>query len=280
MYSRILSGAIHGVDGAIIYVEADVSDGLPSFSLVGLLSSEVKEAGDRVRNALRNSGVQMAPKRITVNLSPADIRKSGAAFDLAIAVAVMCGFAYLDGHACESYLYLGELGLDGTIKPVRGVLSIMDAAMRQGISRCIVPAANLREAKLVDGMEVYGVAHLQDLIAYFQTQTPLCTEAEPETEAQAADVCPDFRDVKGQMLLKRAVMIAACGMHNVLIGGPPGSGKSMVAKRIPGILPDLTYQESLTLTKYTVCAGYTGIRVPCCERGRFGHRIIRFPTVR
>ncbi len=253
MYSSVMSGAIHGVDGAIIYVESDVSDGLPAFSLVGLLSSEVKEAGDRVRNAIRNSGIRMTPKRITINLSPADIRKSGSAFDLAIAVAVLCGYEYLNEKKCRQYLYLGELGLDGTIKPVKGVLPIVDAAMRQGITKCIVPVSNLKEAKLVKGMQVFGVDSLSDLISHFLRNVPMLTEAEDMMTLEKECVY-DFKDVKGQAFLKRAVTVAACGMHNVLIGGPPGSGKSMVAKRLPGILPDLTYQESLELTKiYSVC---------------------------
>ncbi len=257
MYCCIQSGAVYGVDGKMIHVEADVSDGLPSFSLVGLLSSEVREAEERVKNALRNSGFHMRAKHITVNLSPADLKKSGTGFDLPIAIAILCAYEYLPATLCDEYLFLGELGLDGEIKPVQGVLPVVDQAAVRGIKKCIVPYENLSEAGLVEKVQAYAGHCLKDVMQFFLCSEPLETAYKKEIRGKSCMHIPDMAEVKGQMALKRAVTISAAGMHNILIGGPPGAGKSMIAKRIPTILPELTYNESMELTKIYSAAGLT-----------------------
>ncbi|MBR6223484.1 MAG: YifB family Mg chelatase-like AAA ATPase [Lachnospiraceae bacterium] len=248
MYSIVKSGAIHGIDGMMIDVEADVSDGLPLFMLVGLLSSEVREAAERVKNAIRNSGFRLNAKHVTINLSPADVKKSGTAFDLAIAMAVMCGYGYVLPEQLEGVLFLGELGLDGDVKPVKGVLPIVDEAKKNGIRLVIVPLENLSEAKLVEGIECLGVKSYKELMEHFLNDGGLYTEYENENMISFTKE-HDLKDIKGQKTLRRALEIAVAGMHNILIGGPPGAGKSLIAKCIPGIMPELTYAESMELTK-------------------------------
>lgn len=257
MFNKIYSCAIRGVEGDLISVEADLSDGLPSFNMIGYLSEEVKEAQERVRTALKNAGFFLPPKRITINLSPADIRKEGTAFELAIATAVLCCLGWIEPMYVKDSLFLGELGLNGEIKPVKGVISRVYAAREAGLKRCFLAKENVIEGTVVKGMEIVGLHSVQELAAMFQNpETIQGSWFDPSVflENRGISDAVDFSDIRGQRLVKRASMIAAAGMHNILYIGPAGTGKTMAARRIPTILPPLTLEESIEVSKiYSIC---------------------------
>jgi len=258
MFSKVTSSAVLGVDGTLISVEADINDGLPMFTMVGYLSSSVKEAGERVRTALKNSGYRMPPKRITINLSPADIRKDGSGFDLPIAVAVLLSMGIVPSINMDSTLIIGELSLDGTVKPIHGVLSMVHHAYLMGYKSCIVPVNNAYEAALVKGMNVFCVKNLNEAIDFVKGEIYIkpieFNEAiESVNISSVNDV--DFADIKGQEMLKRGLEIAAAGFHNVLMTGAAGSGKSMLAKRVPTIMPHMSFEESIDVTKIYSISG-------------------------
>ncbi len=243
-----------GVEGRLIQVEVDVSDGLPCINMVGLLSSEVKEAGERVRTALKNTGHPIPPKRITVNLSPADIKKQGSSFDLPIAAAILANLGSFPAEQLQNRLVLGELGLDGAVRPVKGVLAVVLEAKRLGIRSCILPKENEQEGTMVEGIEIYGITDLEQLCEFLSGRRGIAAGmASKKTEEQNYSV--DFSEVNGQAVLRRAAEIAAAGMHNLMMVGPPGSGKTMVARRIPSILPPLKEEEGLEITKIYSAAG-------------------------
>lgn len=249
MYSRVLSGTLHGVEGRLITVEADVSEGLPMFNMVGVLASEVREASDRVKTALRNSGYQIPPKRITINLSPADIRKEGSAFDLPICVALLAAYGYISMEMLESTLIIGELSLNGEIRSVRGILPIVDFARKMNISKVILPYGNRKEAAVVPEITIYPAKTLSEVVDHLMGTEELSIFPHQIYHADKSKTSVDFSEIKGQQILKRATEIAVAGMHNILFLGPPGAGKSMIAKRMPSIMPKLSYEESMELTK-------------------------------
>ena len=256
MFSKVLSAALCGVEAVPVSVEADISSGLPSFSMVGYLNSQVREAQDRVRTALRNAKLQLPPCRITINLSPADLRKEGSWFDLPIAVACLAAQGEIPPDALEGAMLVGELSLNGRVNPVPGVLPAVLAAREAGCSRCYVPEKNAAEARIVKGIRVRGVQSLTTAIRMLKGG-----DAEPHREedanrpAAADDGGCNFSDLRGQESLKRAALIAAAGFHNLLMIGPPGGGKTMTAQRIPSILPPLTEEEYLEVTKVYSAAG-------------------------
>ena len=277
MYSTVVSASICGIESRKVTVEADVSDGLPAFNLVGFLASETREAAERVRTALRNSGVRLSPQHVTVNLAPASFHKDGSLFDLAIAIALMGGYGFFPQQSLECVLLLGELNLNGGIGPVKGVLEIVSHAEEYGCSTVIVPQENLAEGSVIKNVTVLGAGNLNQVIHYLAGRTdcsvypledssyepPLIDPGpllsmEIDTgalRAQQLGKGPDFSLIRGQALMRRAAEIAVSGFHNLLMIGPPGAGKSLTARCIASILPETTMEEALEITKIHSIAG-------------------------
>lgn len=277
MFSSILTGGLNGMEAYLLRAEVDISHGLPTFSMVGSLSNEVREAKERIQVALKNAGFDLPPNKITVNLSPAHIRKDGTGYDVPIAVGILQSLGYFEEKSSENIMFIGELGLNGEIKPVNGILPIVRIAAENQVRCCIVPTDNAIEGSVIPGVEVKGVENIVQLVQFLQEEdyqkdtilpTYQCSLAQIRKKHRENGVA-DFSEVRGQEIAKRAAEIAAAGFHNLLMSGPPGGGKSMIAQRIPGILPELTDKECLEVSSIYSVAGLLDSQHPLITQRPF-----------
>lgn len=265
MYSAINTAILEGIQTRQIQVEVDISNGMPVFEMVGYLTPEVREGKERIRTALHSIGVILPAKRITINLSPAHIRKNGTGFDLPIAVAIMQSLGLVTKESCEGKLFIGELSLNGKILPVNGILPVVSDGTKAGICEFVVPRENENEARLVKSAKIYSFDTLQDVLEFLNGKP--YQEKVINLQENILSLCKDFKDVCGQKFIKRACEVAASGMHNMLLIGPPGAGKTMISERLATILPPLTEAERLELSKiYSVCGLLTNKNALITER--------------
>lgn len=281
MLAKVTSCALIGLEGVLVEVEVDTSPGLPSLTIVGLPDTAVKESTERVRAAIKNSGLSFPRSRLTVNLAPADLRKEGPAYDLPIAVGILIASEQAWPQAVEGALFVGELSLDGSVRHIPGVLPIAAFAAQEGLKRLFVPAADAPEAALVEGLEVYPVENLAQLAAHLQGLRPIprYIPTDDPLAVPPPAYAADFADIKGQEHVKRALEVAAAGGHNVLMVGPPGAGKTLLARSVPSILPTMTLEEALEVTKIYSVAGLLPPDTPLIRHRPFRapHHTISYP---
>lgn len=257
MYSKVFCATVRGINGILTYVEADSSNGLPNFYMSGNLSSSVKEAGDRVRTALKNSNLEIPAKKVIINVAPADIKKDGTVFDLPIAVAILDSLGMIQNERIKDYAFIGELNLSGNIVSVHGILSMVTCLKENGLKGVVVPKANVQEALVVEGMDIIGVSDVTELMDILKNEKSFDEAKREEINIvkEYDEYADDFSDINGQMFLKRACEVAVAGFHNIIIIGPAGTGKTMIAKRIPSIMPALSRDEAIEVTKVYSIAG-------------------------
>ncbi|MGD0779224.1 MAG: YifB family Mg chelatase-like AAA ATPase [Dehalococcoidales bacterium] len=270
MLAKVISGAIVGLDGAIVEVEVDILSGLPKVIIVGLPDAAVEESSERVRSAIRNSGGDFPMKRIVVNLAPADLKKAGPAYDLPIAVGILLSSEQVEADISDT-MFLGELSLDGTLRHTNGVLPLVALAKDEGIPNVIVPEADAKEAALVEGINIIPIASLSQLVSYLRGEIPAPSVT---IDSKISEIAPlmnytDLADIKGQEHVKRALEVAAAGGHNVIMCGPPGSGKTLLARALPSILPPMTNEEALEVTKIYSVSGLLPADKPLVRRRPF-----------
>ena len=270
MLAKVISCAIVGLEGAIVEVEADIAPGLPSFTIVGLPDAAVQEARERVRAAIRNSSCNFPMRRIVVNLAPADLKKAGPAYDLPIAVGILLSSEQVAADVSRT-LILGELSLDGSLRHTNGVLPMVALAHQQGFATVIVPEADAKEASLIEGVKITPVSSLSQLVSHLRGEiaAPEYQPAMDDQQEPSASSATDLAYIKGQEHVKRALEVAAAGGHNVIMMGPPGSGKTLLARSLPSILPPMTSEEALEVTKIYSVSGLLPLDTPLIRQRPF-----------